>query len=57
MQHALMHTTTNPNPKNVMKVLKAIVRVLVAGAFAAAEAVLFIDELPIARLWHRRQHP
>ena len=40
-----------------MKVLKAIVRLLVAGAFAAAEAILFIDELPIARLWHRRQHP
>jgi hypothetical protein len=37
-----------------MKILKAIVRMLVAGAFAAAEAVVYLDELPIARLWHRK---
>lgn len=39
-----------------MKILKALVRVLVAGACAAAEAVFYIDELPIARLWHRKLH-
>lgn len=39
-----------------MKLLKAIVRLLVAGVFATAEALFFIDELPIAKLWHRRQH-
>lgn len=39
-----------------MKILKAIVHMLVAGAFAAAEAVLLVDELPIARLWHRNLH-
>ncbi len=39
-----------------MKLLKTIVGLVVAGVFAAAEAVLFIDELPIAKLWHRRQH-
>ena len=37
-----------------MKILKAIVRLVVAGAFAAAEAVVFLDDLPIARLWHRK---
>ena len=37
-----------------MKLLKAIVHVVVAGVFAAAEAVFYIDELPVARLWHRR---
>jgi hypothetical protein len=37
-----------------MKLLKAMIRVLVAGAFAAAEAVLLVDELPISRLWHRK---
>jgi len=37
-----------------MKILKTLVRLLVAGAFAAAEAVLFVDGLPIARLWHRK---
>ncbi len=37
-----------------MKILKAIIRLLVAGAFATAEAVLLVDELPIARLWHRK---
>lgn len=39
-----------------MKFVKTIVALLVAGVFAAAEALLFIDELPIAKLWHRRQH-
>jgi hypothetical protein len=39
-----------------MKIVKALVRLAVAGLFAAAEAVLAFDELPIARLWHRRQH-
>jgi hypothetical protein len=37
-----------------MKLLKAIIRLLVAGVFATAEAVLLVDELPIARLWHRK---
>jgi hypothetical protein len=39
-----------------MKVWKTIVRILVAGVFTAAEAVLFVDELPIARIWHRKPH-
>lgn len=39
-----------------MKILKALVHALVASAFATAEAILLVDELPIARLWHRRQH-
>lgn len=39
-----------------MKILKAVIRVLVAGAFAAAEAMLLIDELPVARRGHRKQH-
>jgi hypothetical protein len=37
-----------------MKIFRAIIRLLVAGVFAAAEAVLYIDDLPIARLWHRK---
>lgn len=40
--------------RSPMKIFKAIVRLVVAGAFAAAEAVLFLDELPIARWWHRK---
>ncbi len=39
---------------NPMKLLKAIIRLLVAGVFAAAEAVFYVDELPISRLWHRK---
>lgn len=39
-----------------MKILKAIIQMLVAGIFAAAEAILLIDELPVARIWHRK-HP
>lgn len=37
-----------------MKLLKTIVRYFVAGVFAAAEAIFYVDELPIARLWHRK---
>ncbi len=39
-----------------MKIFKSLVRLIVAGAFATAEAVFYIDELPIARLWHRKLH-
>lgn len=39
-----------------MKILKSLVRMIVAGAFAAAEAVFYLDELPIARIWHRKAH-
>jgi hypothetical protein len=38
-----------------MKLVKTLVRLLVAGVFAAAEAIFYVDELPIARLWHRKQ--
>jgi hypothetical protein len=37
-----------------MKLWKTIVGLLVAGAFATVEAILLVDELPIARLWHRK---
>ncbi len=49
---ALGKSYRKPSPH--MKVLKAIIRLLVAGAFAAAEAVLLLDERPIARIWHRK---
>ncbi|HVU35539.1 MAG TPA: hypothetical protein VHE61_19020 [Opitutaceae bacterium] len=39
-----------------MKILRAIVQMLVAGIFATAEAVVYIDQLRVARLWHRKQH-
>ena len=49
-------TATVPKLPHPMKIVKALFHALVASAFAAAEALLLIDELPIARLWHRRQH-
>lgn len=39
-----------------MKFLQTIVKLLVAGAFAVGEAVLYVDELRVARVWRRKQH-
>jgi hypothetical protein len=39
-----------------MKILKAIIALLVAGVFAAAEAVFLFDELVVARIWRPKTH-
>lgn len=48
--------TANRRPKHPppMKFVRAIVQMVVAGIFAAAETVLLIGDLP--RHWHRKQH-
>ena len=47
--------TANPPDIHPMKVLKAIVTALVAGAFAAAEAVVYFDEHVLHRFSHSRR--
>ncbi len=39
-----------PHP---MKVLQTLINAVVAGLFAAAEALIALDESRLARVWHR----
>ncbi len=39
-----------------MKFLQTLVKLFVAGAFAVGEAVLYVDELIVARPSRRKQH-
>lgn len=42
----------HPHP---MKVLQALINAVVAGLFAAAEALIALDESRVARVWHRQR--
>lgn len=55
MQYPGDYTCKTLTKKTVpMRFLKTVIQLLVAGAFAVTEAVLYFGELPIARRWHRK---